>query len=208
MSIRIMTLVWDNGPDDKNELLVLLSLADNANDSGVCWPSIDTIARKCRMSNRGVIDILARLEASGILSVYRSSTDGKKNVNQYTIQIKALIRGSEPASLGVVNPLHQGSEPASLKPSINLNSNRGIYDIYENEIGTLSPMVADKLKLAIDTYSETWITQAIHIAVERNKRNWSYVEGILKTWRTHGFGNYKPKTDKPYVLEEHAAEVY
>lgn len=47
---------------------VLISLADQANDDGVCWPAIGTIARRCCMSERAVRSAMDHLEAVGILA--------------------------------------------------------------------------------------------------------------------------------------------
>ncbi len=53
MSVRVMTAVWDI-PMEPMEKLVLLAMADCANDEGICWPSIATIARKSGTSERTV----------------------------------------------------------------------------------------------------------------------------------------------------------
>lgn len=73
MSIRIMTAVWDHGPDQPHLRLLLLALADNANDQGVCWPSLDLLARKCAVDPRSVRRNLRALEAGGwIVSTMRT----------------------------------------------------------------------------------------------------------------------------------------
>lgn len=51
---------------------------------------------------------------------------------------------------------------------------------YEQEFGALTPMIADMIKDACDTYPIDWIPEAMQIAVGKNIRSWSYVEGILK----------------------------
>ncbi len=61
-----------------------------------------------------------------------------------------------------------------------------IFTLYEQNIGPLTPMMADYLRDAERTYQPEWIAQAMQIAVERNIRNWNYVEGILKRWQTKG----------------------
>ena len=61
MSIRIMSRIWDVGPLGSAETMVLLALADYCNDDGECWPSMASIARKARMTERGVQKIMARL---------------------------------------------------------------------------------------------------------------------------------------------------
>lgn len=79
MSIRVMARVWDNGPDDRAELLVLLALSDFANDAGECWPSMSGIAQKTRMTERGVQKIVRRLEETGWLKIATGGGRGGKN---------------------------------------------------------------------------------------------------------------------------------
>ena len=67
MSIRIMSQIWDDAPAEGNALLVLLALSDFSNDEGWCWPSMATIAKKARISERGARGIIRRLEAAGML---------------------------------------------------------------------------------------------------------------------------------------------
>jgi len=83
MSIKIMSHVWENGPDDRGELLVMLALADFADDRGRCWPSIATIARRARMTPRSAQRILRKLEADG--SVEISTGSARSGCNQYKI---------------------------------------------------------------------------------------------------------------------------
>ena len=56
-----------------------------------------------------------------------------------------------------------------------------IYKIYEENIGPLTPMIAEELLDAEKTYPAVWIRDAIQSAVEQNVRRWSYVNAILKT---------------------------
>ncbi|HMX74364.1 MAG TPA: DnaD domain protein, partial [Anaerolineales bacterium] len=61
-----------------------------------------------------------------------------------------------------------------------------LFKLYEENIGPLTPLVADVLKDAEEIYQAEWITEAIGLAVENNKRNWKYVEAILKRWKEEG----------------------
>lgn len=61
-----------------------------------------------------------------------------------------------------------------------------IFNLYEQNIGPLTPMIAESLRDAEKTYSEDWIEEAIRIAVENNVRKWRYVEAILDDWMTSG----------------------
>ena len=83
MSVKLMAQIWESGPEQQAERFVLLALADFANDSGECWPSVDRIAEKTCMKERGVRQILRRLEASGWLSTEVGG--GRHGCNQYRI---------------------------------------------------------------------------------------------------------------------------
>ncbi|MFZ5915758.1 MAG: DnaD domain-containing protein [Chloroflexota bacterium] len=61
-----------------------------------------------------------------------------------------------------------------------------IYDLYEQHIGLLSPLVAQELTEAAETYPARWIEQAFQIAAERGVRRWRYVRSILERWRGEG----------------------
>jgi len=61
-----------------------------------------------------------------------------------------------------------------------------IFKLYEENIGPLTPLIADMLKEAEELYREEWFEEAFTIAVKNNKRNWRYVEAILKRWKEEG----------------------
>lgn len=79
MSIRVLAQIWDFGPEDRSELLVLLALADFANDEGECWPSMVGVAQKARMTERGAQKIVRRLEEDGWLKIDTGGGRGGKN---------------------------------------------------------------------------------------------------------------------------------
>lgn len=70
-----------------------------------------------------------------------------------------------------------------------------LFKLYEENIGPLTPMVADMLKDAEDDYSQEWIAEALEIAVKNNVRNWKYVEAILKRWKEKGKYEGKDRQD-------------
>ena len=61
-----------------------------------------------------------------------------------------------------------------------------IFTLYEQNIGMLTPMIAEELRDAEKLYPEGWIRDAIKEAVNQNKRKWSYISAILKHWSTEG----------------------
>ena len=70
-----------------------------------------------------------------------------------------------------------------------------VFKLYEENIGPLTPMIADTLKDAEETYSQEWIAGALEIAVKNNVRNWKYVEAILKRWKEKGKYEGKDRQD-------------
>ena len=68
--------------------------------------------------------------------------------------------------------------PAGPKPNI--------FSLYEDNIGSLSPILAEELKEAEERYPWGWIREAFRIAVMENKRSWRYVAGILRRWGAEG----------------------
>lgn len=61
-----------------------------------------------------------------------------------------------------------------------------IFTLYEQNIGLLTPLMADTLMDAEKTYPAEWIEEAVKIAVERNARNWRFIEAILRSWKEKG----------------------
>ncbi len=85
--------------------------------------------------------------------------------------------------------------PASLASAIPLPEQPNIFRLYEENIGPLTPLLADALRDAEKTYPPDWIIEAITIAVANNKRNWKYVEAILKRWKDEGHAQEQDRRD-------------
>jgi DnaD/phage-associated family protein len=61
-----------------------------------------------------------------------------------------------------------------------------IFVLYEQNIGPLTPLLAEELMEAEASYPTAWIEDAFREAVELNKRSWRYVRRILERWATEG----------------------
>lgn len=66
-----MTAVWEKSTHKGGELLLLLALADRANEEGYCWPGLDNLTKRCRVSKNTLIKYTLCLEQSGELIVCR-----------------------------------------------------------------------------------------------------------------------------------------
>lgn len=83
MSVRTMARVWAESKQSGTHLLMLLAIADFADDDGNAYPSVPTLAEKCRMQTRNANVILAALKTSGELQV--RPNEGPKGTNRYRI---------------------------------------------------------------------------------------------------------------------------
>jgi hypothetical protein len=78
LSIKLMTRAWDTRGLTKTQKLLLLALADNANDEGVCWPSIANLIARCECSRAGAFESLDDLEKTG--HVHRDPRPNKSTI--------------------------------------------------------------------------------------------------------------------------------
>lgn len=133
MSVRTMARVWQFSRHGGADLLMMLAIADFSDDDGNAYPSVGTLAIKCRMKPRNAVYVLGRLQVSGELKVLRGG--GPRGVNRYRITVEEVQR---PAPLQAAAPMQavagegcnalQGPpatdcttplQPVAPKPSIN-----------------------------------------------------------------------------------------
>ncbi|NQS92096.1 MAG: DnaD domain protein, partial [Chloroflexi bacterium] len=85
-----------------------------------------------------------------------------------------------------------------------------IFLLYEENIGPLTPLIADTLREAEAEYPQDWIRQAVEIAVQNNVRKWNYIEAILHSWQDGGRDERQDrghtKKDRQGYLEDEFAE--
>ena len=83
-----------------------------------------------------------------------------------------------------------------------------IFTLYEENIGMLTPMIGEELKDAERLYPASWIEDAFKEAVSLNKRNWRYVEAILKRWESEGKGHGEPGRDSKADTDKYIKGKY
>ena len=95
MSVRVMAQVWENSRHGGTQLLMLLSIADFADDAGRAYPSVATLAAKCRVKQRAANYVLRELQASGELAVQAGR--GPRGTNVYRIAVERF--GVQPGAV-------------------------------------------------------------------------------------------------------------
>lgn len=257
-----MTRVWANSKQKGSALLLLLSIADYANERGLAFPSIESLARKVRMSPRNVQLLLRKLEDAGELTVKPAGGPGGCNLYRIILDSQApqggekiapqggekFSPGGEKSRTGGEEGFTGGVKPSSPNPSLEPPIDPSVDDdtratpptsssssqqpipaanlaeetpaatttpqpgrvrlpaaavtaaagnrdpawlaaksAYENNIGLLTPLLAQRIQEALRIYPPEWVPAAIERAVVAEKRRWDYVEGILRNWLAEGF---------------------
>ena len=112
------------------------------------------------------------VQLSGTGTIFLLNSEANR---RYVTQLAAGETSKEPA----ITDTRQTDEiPMLEKPNI--------FALYEDNIGLLSPLLAEELKEAEGRYPKPWLQEAFSIAVAENKRSWRYVSGILRRWTAEG----------------------
>jgi hypothetical protein len=171
MSIRIMSAVWGCSLSGPTKRLVLLALADNANDEGECWPSIATISRKTGLCERATRKAIRDLEADGWLAVQLCA--GRRGANKYMIRAAPDAPGTKcpPAR----NAPHPGTRcpptpaPDAPEPSFNHQEPSSPLTPHGGARGFSKPFRKER-KTKTQTYLDT-LNEAMRIVRERREQN-------------------------------------
>ena len=91
---------------------------------------------------------------------------------------------------------HNQSRDSSPETNYERTVVSNVVEKYENEIGMLTPVIADMIAIAEQMYPTTWILEALDIAAQSNARSWKYVTAILARWKNEGKNNDNEKTSR------------
>lgn len=162
--------------------LVLMKLADNANDKGQCWPSYQHIADQCEISKRSVINHIEQLEKDGLLKIQHRKGEKGNRSNLYKLTL-----GSENPALPLVKTVHHPSENPALPPSENPAPRTS---------HSLEPVIEPKEKGKTKRFSPPPIQDVIAYCQERGNcidaerfidfyqsKNWYVGKNKMKDWK-------------------------
>lgn len=90
MSMTLMAKAMSIKVGNPLRKLVLIKLADNANDQGECWPSVAYIAEQCEISARSVQNHIQQLVKDGLVRIeIRKASSGLNQSNLYHLSLKS-----------------------------------------------------------------------------------------------------------------------
>lgn len=115
-----------------------------------------------------------------------TANDGVERAVWYYVNTPVNQALIEAMSRGAVAPpvvVWTGERPPLVEPE-----RPNVFRLYEQNIGLLTPLIADHLVDALESYPIPWIEEAIAEAVTYNRRSWRYVQRILEKWSTEGRG--------------------
>ena len=165
----------------------------------------DTLLRSLTLDNdlrtpaQALADALERATARGTLLKLEIETgETDKTVEDWYFintvkgrQTLALVRQGKLDELRSVLPAE-----ARLKVE-----RPNVFALYEQNIGLLTPLIADQLRDLEKSYPPDWIDEAFTIAVAGNKRALRYIQAILKRWETEG------KDERTHETRGHDSEA-
>lgn len=165
MSIKLMTAVWEREDLSATHKLVLLALADWANDEGLCWPSINRLAVKASLTTRGIQKSIRALEQMGF--VRREEVVGKGNRYWLVIPVNHV----HPCTTFTppLNDIHPTPEPrspnTSITPQLNTNLNCA-----SNDAPMQPDLIPDEEKITVQDVVDAWNDTADKIGKPKVQR--------------------------------------
>jgi hypothetical protein len=110
VSIRVMNAVWEHSAQTGSALLMLLALADFADDAGSAFPSVARLAKKTRITERQAWSLIRKLKMKGELAI--DVGGGRGRTNRYRVCLNNHLENNEIGNTEniSVNPSTQNSE--------------------------------------------------------------------------------------------------
>lgn len=146
------------------------SAGTRPNSSGVGYEELKAAVRRLSAGfDEGMLQ--RALDAAVQHGAILRSTANKGGVREHVYSVPAVVYGS-----------HQSA-------TVN------VFALYEQNIGMITPMIAEELKEAEKLYPAQWLEDAFKEAVALNKRSWRYIARILERWASEGKDSGEHKRD-------------
>ncbi len=187
MSIKFSAAIWQMSLP-MAEKLVALALADQANDSGVCWPSQESVARRTGLSNRSVIRAINALSKAGVLSSQkrlRESNIYRFNSGILAVLISDSVSPMEPSISDTVSPhkctsvtydslyIQTINESSSIKSRDYKTEAKEVLEFLNRKTGKAFRCVDTNLRPIIERLKSGIEVQDCKTVIARKHRDWS-----------------------------------
>lgn len=127
------------------------------------------------VEGKGEVQDLYFLNTAKGREVVRKLRDGEIDLGQ-------IVRSSYEATMPVERP--------------------NIFTLYEQNVGLLTPIIADELEEAEKLYPPEWVEEAFRQAAVYNKRSWRYIRRILERWAIEGKSDEKDWRNNQQVPDQ------
>ena len=94
------------------------------------------------------------------------------------------------------------------QPDLDTSPPPNIFTLYEQNVGMLTPMIAEELREAEKFYPEGWIEEAIKEATKQGIHKWSYISAILERWAKEGKKDGTYRGDSKTGEDKYAKQRY
>jgi len=141
--------------------------------------------------------LLRRLDAEAIvygltLAVARGTVlaelldDGDTFYLLHTEAARRALERIRAGALAIPAAAGAGRAGQAARAAIPAGSPSRAVEVFEQEIGMLTPAVAEALRDALERYPEAWVVDAIRQAALHNARSWPYAASVLRRWEAEG----------------------
>jgi hypothetical protein len=103
MGVKASTWAWEQELPYA-EKLVLLALADHADDSGVCWPSLKHLKKKTGIDHTRISKLIKSMKDRGLIEVTHRKAKGLQRSNKYKLRLGLMIIPVVPTTTGHLSP--------------------------------------------------------------------------------------------------------
>ncbi len=136
-----------------------------------------------REPNERILTGLELATGRGALLRFVAERGGRSEVWYYvnTPVNQALVAAMARGAVAPPRVLWRDNLPPEVIPE-----RPNVFRLYEQNVGPLTPLIADHLVQALETWPVEWIEDAVAEAVAYNKRSWRYIQRILEGWQTQG----------------------
>ncbi len=159
-------------------------------ETGLTESELDGAREKCRAA--GVMEE----KLKGVPATVHYRVNRQKVYELLGVQFPGFPESRIPENPQIPENLESGISENFNRNTENTSGNTSDDDVdaaaakvskmYESEIGIISPMIADAIRVAVTDYPLPWFEEAFEIAVKRNARNWSFIAAVLKRSKEGG----------------------